>query len=325
MKLSMGFLIALTLGAELAAAEPCREPRPECREQVAVDAAGGIPVYRTHPLREAAQPALTRALIVIHGTLRNADEYFRTGIRAAQAAGRLEDTLVVAPWFPAGQDDAGPGALLWDASGWKQGDASVDGAERSSFEAMDRILSAVTDPQRFPALREVTVAGHSAGGQFVQRYAAGGERARAGVRVRYVVSNPSSYLYLNAYRADGDSFSIPSAPCDYDRYRYGLKGLNPYMAQRGAEELRARYLGRDVVYLIGAEDTDPAASDLDKSCPGRLQGAHRRERGELYLAWLDRFFPGHGDSLLLVPGVGHQGRDMFVSPQGLAALFKLPH
>ncbi len=37
--------------------------------------------------------------------------------------------------------------------------------------------------------------------------------------------------------------------------------------------------------------------------------------------FMDTFFPGHTHDLSVVPGVGHSGRQMFMSTQGLAALF----
>jgi hypothetical protein len=44
-------------------------------------------------------PYVTRALIVVHGVLRDADYYFDTGVIAANAARKLDDTLVIAPQF----------------------------------------------------------------------------------------------------------------------------------------------------------------------------------------------------------------------------------
>jgi predicted esterase len=55
-------------------------------------------VYRTYPLdRRNAQ--ITRALIMVHGAGRDADNYFRTALAAAFLAHALDDTLVIAPRF----------------------------------------------------------------------------------------------------------------------------------------------------------------------------------------------------------------------------------
>ena len=54
--------------------------------------------YRTYSL-EGRHENITRALIVIHGAGRDANNYFRTGVAAAFLDGALEDTIVIAPRF----------------------------------------------------------------------------------------------------------------------------------------------------------------------------------------------------------------------------------
>jgi pimeloyl-ACP methyl ester carboxylesterase len=92
----------------------------------------------------------------------------------------------------------------WTLRGWIGGGAAVGPAPIGSFEALDAMLAMLADRKRFPALTRVVVAGHSGGGQVVQRYAVVGEGpaalAAVGVDVRYVVANPSSYLYFDASR-----------------------------------------------------------------------------------------------------------------------------
>src|SRR6516164_7475494 len=55
-------------------------------------------VYRTYAL-DVPNPQITRALVVIHGAGRDADNYFRTALAAAFLDGALEDTIVIAPRF----------------------------------------------------------------------------------------------------------------------------------------------------------------------------------------------------------------------------------
>src|SRR5579863_4604960 len=55
-------------------------------------------VYRTYSL-DTKNEAITRALIMIHGAGRDADNYFRTAVAAAFLGGALEDTVVIAPRF----------------------------------------------------------------------------------------------------------------------------------------------------------------------------------------------------------------------------------
>ena len=95
---------------------------------------------------------------------------------------------------------------------------------------------------RFPAMEEIVVAGHSAGGQVVHRYAATTEHTAtdSGVAFRYVVTNPSTYLYLGPRREDAEGgFTVPDTGCDdYDEWHYGLQDRNSYADRLEADSIR---------------------------------------------------------------------------------------
>ena len=55
-------------------------------------------VYTTYALNTNNEN-IKRALVMVHGAGRDADNYFRTAIAAAFLAGALDDTIVVAPRF----------------------------------------------------------------------------------------------------------------------------------------------------------------------------------------------------------------------------------
>ena len=78
-------------------AAPCITATSACTEWVTV---GGGPwrslIYRTHSL-DVKNDNITRALIVVHGTNRDADNYFRSTLAAAFLAGALDDTAVIVP------------------------------------------------------------------------------------------------------------------------------------------------------------------------------------------------------------------------------------
>jgi hypothetical protein len=107
---------------------------------------------------------------------------------------------------------------------------------------MDKILTTLADKDRFPLLTWITLVGQSAGGQFVQRYAAGGRApdAFAGVTIGYVTANPSSYLYLNSYRPVAQNL-IESCP-EYNNYKYGLDNRNEYFNELSDEQIRRSML-----------------------------------------------------------------------------------
>jgi pimeloyl-ACP methyl ester carboxylesterase len=297
---------------------------------------GMLAIYADHQLAAPA-PEVKRVLLVVHGTLRNADSYFADGRQARQAAGAAgADTLVAAPQFLTHTDVQAFGlaadTLEWTAGGWKDGAPAVAPAPISSFAALDALLAHFADRKLYPALAEVVLAGHSAGAQVVQRYAVAGQGEaalrRAGIRVRYVVANPSSYLYFDDERpsADGSFRPADAAACAKAvKWKYGLEDVPPYVQQEGTAGLEARYAGRDVVYMLGMADTNPYTHFIDRSCAGMAQGPYRLARGLAYFSYMQRRHPsGLQQSLVEVPGVGHDGRGMFTSACGLAILFGTP-
>jgi hypothetical protein len=268
-------------------------------------------------------PVATTALIVVHGVLRDADFYYDTGIIAANAAGRLDRTLVVAPQFVEWRDLAGrnapAGTLWWDAR-WPGGSDAVAPAPISSYDVFDAIIARLSDRTRFPRLREIVLAGHSAGGQIVARYAIVGRASQLDpglhVQVHLIVSNPSSYLYFTDWRP------FPNAGCpSFDRWRYGLAGAPRYVTG-SAQELEERFVKRRVTYLMGTADTNAHEEDLDRSCGGETQGPYRFARAKYFIGYISRRHPsGKNQDYAFVLGVGHDNRRMFDSRCGLDVIF----
>lgn len=70
-------------------------------------------------------------------------------------------------------------------------------------------------------------------------------------------------------------------------------------------QLESSYIKREVIYLLGQQDTDPQHPALDKSCAAEAQGAYRLERGKLFFGYLLRRHPeGVNQRLVEVPGSG---------------------
>jgi pimeloyl-ACP methyl ester carboxylesterase len=273
-----------------------------------------------------------RALINIHGLLRNADEYERTGEAVIAAAKeRGADTLLITPQFLSQIDVSGLGlpanTLRWETGTWLDGYPAVGPAPVSAFSVLDAILERLADRSRFPALREIVVAGHSAGGQLVQRYAIVGRAPEAvasnALAVRFVVANPSSYLYFTPERPSGDGFApFDAAACPaYNHWKYGVEDPPPYV-NGSVAALEARFVTRDVTYLLGLLDIDPNHPVLDKSCSGEAEGPYRLARGEAYVRYLKLRHPsGTAQSTAEVAGVDHDALGMFGSSCGIAVLF----
>jgi pimeloyl-ACP methyl ester carboxylesterase len=179
----------------------------------------------------------------------------------------------------------------------------------------------LADKDRFPLLTWIMLVGHSAGGQFTQRYAAGGRAPETlrGVTIGYVTANPSSYLYLNSYRPIGKNLweSCPG----YNDYKYGLERRNEYCSVLNDEQIRQHYINRQVTYLLGSADTDQD-QDLEMDCAANVQGGTRFQRGRFYYSSIRTFFPSAQHDMVIVPGVGHDHDAMFNSTQGKTAIFR---
>jgi len=116
-------------------------------ERIGVATAGGsaaLAVYLSASL-EKASPGVTRAVIVCHGVLRNADVYFAGALQARAAAGPAADSsLMIAPQFlaevDAGAHTIAADTLIWHGNGWSGGADAVAPAPVSAFAALDAIL-----------------------------------------------------------------------------------------------------------------------------------------------------------------------------------------
>lgn len=310
---------------------PNRKPvRAIADARLSVGGQGMLPLYLSSDW-SLPLPAISRAIIVLHGRLRNADEYYMSAHTVQVAAGDDGKTaLMIVPQFLAEIDiDAHKlpaDTLRWSLEGWEGGDAALAPNPVSSFEALDAILAKLADRRIFPNLKQIVVAGHSGGGQVAQRYAIAGKGeaalSRQHIDVRYVVANPSSYAYFSSTRP------VPAiaASCPgYNSWKYGMDARPPYLANAMPAALEQRYVEREVIYLLGTLDTNPEHSALDKSCMAKAQGLTRYARGHAYadaMAKRDRGTPNH--RVWDVDGVGHDGDKMLTSKCGLAALFDIP-
>ena len=336
MKLSrwaLPVILALAVAPALGADEdaPNRKPVKAVADgRIAVGDKGTLPLYVSSDWSKP-EPDITRAVIVLHGRLRNADVYYKSAKTAQEAAGAAgQATIMIVPQFLSQIDiDAyhlPADTLRWTLEGWEGGDDATAPKPASSFEALDAILARLADRKLFPNLKDIVVAGHSGGGQVVQRYAIAGRGEvplkAAHIAVRYVVANPSSYAYFSDQRPEPQ---IAASCPGYDDWKYGMQARPDYLAKPTPAELEKTYVARQVIYLLGTKDTNPNHPALDRSCMAEAQGPYRYARGHAYAATMaarDNGTPNH--HLFDVEGVGHDGDKMLTSKCGLAALFDLP-
>ena len=258
----------------------------------------------------------------------NAGKSFDTGKKIVDAFGDAKDQyLVVAPQFLEGIEADETGLLFWGRQ-WRSGGLSTSEELNeglpivSSYEVMDRLICFVTENN--PSIYLVITLGHSAGGQFVARYAAINKNhdvlRKQGVSIHYVTANPSSYLYLNATRyqfnSNGEILKHPTADLtscrNYNNYKYGLERLYGYAETISKRTIIADFTTRSVIFLLGLEDKGRSWG-LDKSCEVEVQGKNRYERGLLYQHHLNEFTtynPNSEHHWMIIPGVGHDSNKM---------------
>lgn len=271
-------------------------------------------------------PAITNLVIVVHGFLRKPQKYYDIVKKVFSANNQIKKSLIIAPYFASPEDNVE--GILWDHAEWSKGEVSINYGNISSFEIIDELIAQLIKNGHFPNLKNILLIGHSAGGQFVQRYAAANsvENQFSKIKFRYIVANPSSYMYLDKTRLNFSSlntsnpeFNIPeTSSCkNYNDYKYGMNNLNRYLKQKSVEQIKIDYLKRDVIYLIGELDNaeehyvdffeaDPkAAFYLDANCEAKLQGNSRFHRALVYKSYLDSRFEGHKHHLVVAPNFSH--------------------
>ena len=327
------FLVSLLAGVCLPAhAAPCMTLTTACMEWVNLGTGQSRSlIYRTYALGQF-NDKITRALIVVHGAGRDADNYFRTALAATFLAEALDDTIVISPRF-ASNNGAGctdvlqPNELNWRCNGdsWRSGGTATNDEKLTSYDFADKIIRRLARKDVFPNLRAIVVSGHSAGGQFVTRYEMANQiHEKAGIPVTYVVANPSSYAYLDSDRPDQEDktlrqFSDARNCTTYDNWPYGLKRRSGYSAKLSDDQLRKQLVSRPVTYLLGQLDTLPLAG-FDSSCPAMAQGPNRLDRGQAFASYVNKKYNAQHKAMV-VPLCGHNARCMFTAEPVLPILF----
>ncbi|MFK7921706.1 MAG: fibrobacter succinogenes major paralogous domain-containing protein [Bacteroidia bacterium] len=309
-----------------------------------------IPYHRNHSLGNKNE-AIKRAIIVIHGMNRNADGYYESIVNASKSAtcsgetpevNPLDYTIVISPTLMMEDDidehNLGEDYPFWGSS-WRYGALSKNTNENprkvriSSFEVIDAILEKLET--NFPNLTHIVITGHSAGGQFTNRYMAIGKghnklMAKGKISIEGLVMNPSSYLYMDNKRYDASTkkFQVPttaSSCTGYNEYPYGFEDIDwDYFSNRTAATLRTGIKAKKVYYLLGGNDNDPQSSSLANDCEDNLEGSQRLERGNRYQMHLKKYF---GDDIVknhrffTIAGIGHSNSKMYKSKKGQEILF----
>jgi len=354
-------LLELMIAAATVLPAPCTSATPGCTEWIKPTGKHAkVLVYRSYSL-ETRNENITRALVFVHGILRDADNHFRTALAAGFLAGALNDTVIVAPRFAS--NSSAPGnkagnchdAMVVDEANWvcdtqrtdswRSGGTELGNDKLSSFAFMDEILRHLARKELFPNLRAIVVAGHSAGGVFVIRYEMLNQvHSKLGVPVSYIVSNPSTYAYVDDLRptanalpttvaAGAPGYSPPRSPAEpafvaygdaknctqFNTWPFGLNGRTGYSSELTDEQVTEQLVKRPVTYLLGEADVLPLGV-FDGSCPAVAQGPTRLGRGLAFSRYVTEMH-GAQHKAIVVPFCGHSARCMFTSDVALPLMF----
>jgi poly(3-hydroxybutyrate) depolymerase len=233
-----------------------------------------------------------RLLFVMHGVLRNADEYRDHALGLADR----HDLLVAAPKFDAERFPS----WRYQRGGLLREDGAVVPAAQWTYAAIPELAQALRLATGLPRLKHWVI-GHSAGGQFVVRMSAFQDTGAE----RLVAANPGTVLW-----------PVRELP-----FGYGFGKLPEALADDA--RLRA-YLAAPLTLYLGTADDQPDEY-FDASATAMLQGSGRHQRGVglFYTARAVATLRGwpFGWRLVEAPGVGHDHERMFDHERVAEALF----
>jgi poly(3-hydroxybutyrate) depolymerase len=209
-----------------------------------------VPVWYHRP---AGLSADAPVVFVMHGTLRNGEDYRDQWVDLSDA----HRFLLVVPEF---SHDGWAGARGYNLGRMHDEAGYPLPEEQWAFGVIEDVFDEVR--QRFGSTRErYTIYGHSAGAQFVHRFLLFAPDARFDAAVP---ANAGWY----------------TMPVDDVAYPYGLRTDDGEVLVPAARIREA--VERPVVILLGEEDNDPDASHLRRNAQADAQGLHRFERGHAF-------------------------------------------
>lgn len=224
-------------------------------------------------------------MFMMHGAKRGAARYLSEWDQLAEQRG----FIVVAPEFTR---SAFPGSAGYNLGNRvPRGSSTVIDESLWTFSAIEPLFDYVVE-QLGSTQSEYTIYGHSAGSQFTHRFMYFKPNARA---KRFLAANAGWYTF-------------PDLETDYPA---GLGGL-----EKAEEGLKA-FLEKDLVILVGDQDSDPSHDSLKRDDGVDLQGPHRFARGQNFYekgkAEAQRLGVNFGWRLRIAEGVAHSNGGMAVA------------
>lgn len=287
--------LALFLAAALAFASCPLSAEPVAVGKSEREISAGETTWRVYTYKPTCFRG-TALLMVFHGSDRNPRLARDNAIPLAEAG----CALTVAPFFP--EETFPRWAYQFGGIGELR---QEDGLTKFRLKPRDRrtgqlvldLIDRLREMEGRPTIPYFLI-GHSAGAQFLSRFAA----FFANEASRIVLANPGSYV----------------VPLRERRYPYGLGGLTIV-----AEADRRRYLDSPIVILLANQDI--GREGLDTSPGAERQGRTRYERGRAVFGLAQASAATDGSkfawSLVEVAGIGHGSARLYARAETALALF----
>lgn len=243
----------------------------------------GNPAVRTYVFVPKSLSAETRILLVMHGLSRNADDY----IASWETWAAKKDYIVIAPNF---DEENWKGSAMYNLGNILTEKDSMENRSKWSFQVVEDIHISAKDG--FDLKKNYfDMFGHSAGGQFVHRFA---------------LFMPESNLRL-AIAANSGWYTVPDLE---QKFPYGLKHARFSFTQADLMRWSKRY-----VYILRGVDDTERSDNLRQNAETDAQGQNRFERAGFMFDKIKSVNAETNWRLIDVPKVAHDQKKMAVAAQ----------
>jgi hypothetical protein len=289
---------------------------------------GTFEFYSNYPIYEdnAEWENLTQAVFVIHGASHNADDYYSYLSNSLNAESLSESTVLISPFFrntSTGSNDD----FYWASVNYRDGDESSNTNKISSFKVMDELINRLANKTHFPVLERIVITGQSSGGRFTHVYAAANsvETTYPDITFDYIVSESQYFYYPDGQRINESSNTLytPTGCAGYEIWPFGYSVTPPYLTGIPEPQFNERFVNRSIHYLLGgAGGVDGSLNTT--ACEATVLGSTRLQRGENMYRYMELVYPGtHNHAKTIVPGVTHNGSQIYQSTEFKALLIQL--
>ena len=284
---------------------PCLSSSSDCLNKIDI-LDGTFQVFSSFHIDSSSD--VRGAVISIHGDTRNADDYFDKMVSIISSQISTDEIMIIAPKFITTYEKTLDTDWYWNTTSWKWGMQSYNspfGQNISSFQAIDSLLSKLSNKQFFPQLSDVIITGHSSGAAFVHMlsYSKSNNNFK-GINIHFAVVNNQYFTHPESRRMYSSGTLSTLDNCDgYNDWPYGLSNLSPYMELIGEINSKNNFFSNKVDYFISENDTE--SDNITPGCQLEILGNNRFEKTINYMTYLNMIYPENKHEHTIIPNLNH--------------------